>query len=316
MNVPVTSVEAIKEAQLKLAIVYLYQEKWNQAEEILLYLTADSTTSDAEVSCRLDALYYLSQIYLARHIFDLALDSCKEARSGRRKLLTKKHPLYYQSVVLLVLIYETSNDRAAAATYVKTIPADYLADRGTIPVLRFSSEGFNLSIDGELAAIKKLSEIPYGPDFPNRYTDLGLRWATGEGHQDVVQLLLWRGVKVDPYSLETATPLICAAQAGHKDVVQLLLDKGAEINRLTTRGHGSALRRASRNGHDSVVSLLLDRGAEIEGSVEDTWSTLMGAALKGHDKTLRLLLEKGADVNVMDMSTKRTGATGRGTAKH
>ena len=306
MNLQVTSVEAIKEAQLKLAIVYLYQEKWSQAEEILLYLSADSTMSNVEKICRLDALYYLSQIHLARHMFDLALDSCKEAISGRRKLLTKTHPSYYQSVVLLVLIYETSNDRTAAAMYAKTIPTDCLSDKRTIAVLRFSSKGFNLSIEGELAAVKKLSEVPYGSDFPSRYTDLGLMWAAGEGYKDVAQLLLWRGVNVDTYSVDKVTPLMCAAGAGHKDVVQLLLDKGADVNRAATRTGDSALRRAAWNGHESVVSLLLGQGAKIEGSVESGWSTLMGAALNGHDGTLELLLEKGADVNVMNRSYKRT----------
>lgn len=300
MDLHVTSVEAIKEAQLKLAIVYLYQEKWNQAEEILLYLTVDSTTSDVENNCRLDALYYLSQIYLARHVFDLALDACKEARSGRRKLLTKHHPSYYQSVVLLILIYETSNDRTAAATYAKTIPADCLSDKGTIAVLRFSSDGMNLSIDGELAAVKTLSTTPYDSDFDNRYTDLGLRWAAAEGYKNVAQLLLWRGVKVDAPSIDMVTPLMCAAQAGHTDVVQLLLDKGADIHRVGTGSGGSALSKAASNGRDSTVRLLLARGAIIEGFAGSGWSTLMGAALHGHDGTIRLLLEKGADVNVMN----------------
>ena len=306
MDLQVTSVEAIKDAQLKLAIVYLYQEKWNQAEEILLYLSADSAMSDVENICRFDALHYVSQIYLARHMFDLALDSCKEARSGRGKLLTKKHPSYYQSVVLLVLIYETSNDRTAAAMYAETIPADCLSDKGTIAVLRFSSEGSNLSIDDELAAVKTLSEVPYDPTFRNRYTDLGLRWAAGEGYKNVVQLLLWRGVNVDSYSVDMVTSLMCAAQAGHEDVVQLLLDKGADIDKTSRGSGGSALRRAAWEGHESVVSLLLGRGAKIDGSVETGWSTLMGAALNGHDGTLRLLLEKGADVNVMNTSYKRT----------
>lgn len=305
MNVQVTSIESIKEAQLKLAVVYLFQEKWDQAEEILLYLSTDSTKSDTETKLGLDAHYYLAQVYLARHNFDLAIESCKEARSGRRKHLGKQHSAYFQSVVLLILIYETSNDRTAADVYAKTIPAESLSDRSNIAVLRFSSEGSSLSIDGELAALKLLLKNPYGPNFPNNETELALRWAAGEGYKNIVQLLLWRGVKADNFNMDKETPLMRAAGKGSEDVTNLLLDKGANINIKATNGD-TALKKAALNGHESVVRLLLDRGAEIDGDVERGWSTVMIAATKGHDLTLRLLIERGATVNVMNTDIRRT----------
>ena len=302
---PAVSVEYIKKAQLKLAVTYLYQEKWDQAEEILLYLTTDTASSDAEVICRLDALYYMAQIRLARHQFDMALESCKDVRSGRKKVLGKQHPSYYQSVVLLVLIYETSNDRSAAAAYAKTVPSECLSDKAGIAVLRFSSEGSALSIDRELAAKKILTVMPYGLNYPNRETDLALRWAAGAGHQDLVQLLLWRGVNPNAPSIDSVTPLMCAATGGHEGVATVLLDKGADIN-SKANGGDSALARAARNGHESLVRMLLDRGAEIDGNSASGWSTLMGAASEGHDGILRLLIERGAGVNVMNLSNKRT----------
>ena len=291
--------EYIKRVQLKLAIAYLYQEKLNQAEEILLYLTTDSARSNLELICRNDAFYYLAQIYLARHKFDSALKACKEARSGRRKVLGKDHKSYYQSVVLLVLIYKTSNDQPAATSYAKTIPANFLSDKGTIAVLRFTSEGSGLSLDGESAAKKLLSEIPYDSTFPNRETNLGLRWAAGQGHKSVVQLLLWRGVNPESPSIDSVTPLMSAAGNGHEEIVQLLLNKGADIN-SASNDRTTALNFAARNGHELVVRVLLERGAQFDHCDRNGASTLMGPAREGHDGTVKLLLERGVPVNVRD----------------
>lgn len=56
--------------------------------------------------------------------------------------------------------------------------------------------------------------------------------------------------------------LFLAAEKGYEEVVKLLLDKGVDVN---TQGgqFGNALQAASLGGHEQMVNLLPDKGADI-----------------------------------------------------
>ena len=292
-------IEQLKEAQFQLAIAYLYQEKWEAAEEILAYLTTEPVLSPEDLVRKLDALYYLAQVYLARHQFDCALISCKEARTGQKRSSSQS---LLRTSILLVLIYETSGDRVAAALYAQTFPEQPVYDEKDIAVLRFTSHGHGLSIDEEISAQKILAnKNPYGPNYPDSKTGLALRWAAGVGYTDVVSLLLWRGVDIESSSVDGITPLMSAARGGHESTIIVLLEKGADINRQANTGD-SALKKAAGEGHMSTVRLLLDRGAKIDGDAEDLWLPLSLAAVQGHEGIARLLVERGAAVNAVNTS--------------
>jgi len=64
------------------------------------------------------------------------------------------------------------------------------------------------------------------------------------------------------------TPLIKAAGNGHKDIVQILLDNGANINNQNDIGWTPLIAAARWRGNKDVVQLLLDRGA----NTKLTWS--------------------------------------------
>jgi ankyrin repeat protein len=91
-------------------------------------------------------------------------------------------------------------------------------------------------------------------------------------------------------------PLLLAAEKGYEEVVKLLLDKGIDVN---THGgqFGNALQAASAGGHEQMVNLLLDKGADIHAQGGYFGNALMAAALKGHGHLLQLLLDKGANIN-------------------
>jgi hypothetical protein len=81
------------------------------------------------------------------------------------------------------------------------------------------------------------------------YHDEALRWASRNGHKDVVELLLKAGVDVHA---DDDLALRWALLSGHKDVVELLLKNGANVH----ADENSALRLALEEGNKDVVELL------------------------------------------------------------
>jgi ankyrin repeat protein len=54
-----------------------------------------------------------------------------------------------------------------------------------------------------------------------------LSWASENGHEAVVRLLIEKGAAVDSTEKDGQTPLLCASENGHEAVVRLLSEKGA-----------------------------------------------------------------------------------------
>merc|ERR1739848_682931 len=103
--------------------------------------------------------------------------------------------------------------------------------------------------------------------------------ATKQGHVQMVQILLEKGAKPDPFescSVERLFqrsltiykgPLHFAAEAGHVEVVKLLLEKGACLEWVKSgkeKNTPTPLYSATKNGHQEVVDLLTEEGAKRE----------------------------------------------------
>ncbi|KAJ5909044.1 hypothetical protein N7495_001726 [Penicillium taxi] len=82
-----------------------------------------------------------------------------------------------------------------------------------------------------------------------------LSWASKNGHETIVKLLLGK-----EYG---QTPLSWASKNGHETVVKLLLEKGADIKTKDKYGR-TPLSWASENGHETIFKLLLEKRADIE----------------------------------------------------
>ena len=52
----------------------------------------------------------------------------------------------------------------------------------------------------------------------------------GEGHKEIVQLLIANGADVNAKNEDGCTPLHDAAWSGHKEIVELLITAGADVN--------------------------------------------------------------------------------------
>ncbi|KAF2643051.1 ankyrin, partial [Massarina eburnea CBS 473.64] len=102
--------------------------------------------------------------------------------------------------------------------------------------------------------------------------------------------------------------LRAASRGGHEQVVKLLLEKGVDINVENGGYYGNALQGAVGNGHEDIVKLLVNHGADIntQGKYYDAGqsefynvSALYIAAVEGHEQIAKLLLaQEGIKVNL------------------
>ena len=86
--------------------------------------------------------------------------------------------------------------------------------------------------------------------------EAALRWASRNGHTEIVKLLLEAGADVHA---KNDGPLRLASENGHTEVVKLLLDAGTNFH-----ADNKALRWARRKGHTEVVKLLKAHIADAE----------------------------------------------------
>ena len=84
-----------------------------------------------------------------------------------------------------------------------------------------------------------------------------LSWASFNGHESVVKLLLENTADVVVASNKGWAPLISASSNGHDEVVKMLLEKGADGTAISKDGRTSIL-VAAEKGHESIITLLLD----------------------------------------------------------
>ena len=129
--------------------------------------------------------------------------------------------------------------------------------------------------------------------------------AAGEGHLDIVEMLLAAGAAADGVDLFQQTPLIAAALHGHLAVAQALLRAGARANEAT-RSWTPLIAAATKN-HDKIVKILLASTTDVNSAVlaetpliaacrfaprpEQPENTAKNLAI------VHALLEAGADVN-------------------
>lgn len=139
---------------------------------------------------------------------------------------------------------------------------------------------------------KRAFGVEYPYTLKSQYGLTPLSWATGNGYDDVVHLLLANDA-VDPDLKDSQygrTPLWWAAEGGHEAVVKLLLETGNVEVDAKDSDDRTPLSRAAKGGHEAVVKLLLETGnIKVDAKDSDGRTPLSRAAQGGHEAVVKLL---------------------------
>jgi ankyrin repeat protein len=153
-----------------------------------------------------------------------------------------------------------------------------------------------------LARLPKLERLetlsPQGQSFGHEF----LLEAAGQGSLEVVRALLARDVAASGKGLATRnagsgnTAVHAAAGQGHREIVYVLLQHGADVNALNAWGE-TPLHCATARDDLKTMAYLLECGAGIDVCMpgSDTGTPLWRAAGKLSLTGVRFLLEHGAD---------------------
>lgn len=197
-------------------------------------------------------------------------------------------------------------------------PLSWTARRGHEAVARLLlNERAQVNWEDNWTPPPYLGDAQYSYTWQAGHGQTPLIWATMEGHEAMVRLLLGAGAQVNSVGRHCLTPLSWAARKGHEAVARLLLDAGAQVNwkdiwiplpyirRLRAfgfnkpNGNGQTpLTWAAMNGHAAVTRLLLENKAQADSRGRlDKRTPLSWAADNGHEAIVELLLAAGAQVD-------------------
>ena len=131
----------------------------------------------------------------------------------------------------------------------------------------------------------------------NKRNETALHLAARGGFMDVAKRLLSKGADVNATGRNKETPLHYALDGGSKEVIELLVSKGAVVNAKNRYGE-TALHLAAQMGQKDVVVLLVNNGAAVQieaNRISRRRRTPFDyAAIRGHKEVAEFLIKKGA----------------------
>uniref|UniRef100_H3DE10 M-phase phosphoprotein 8 n=1 Tax=Tetraodon nigroviridis TaxID=99883 RepID=H3DE10_TETNG len=126
-----------------------------------------------------------------------------------------------------------------------------------------------------------------------------LRDAVKSGHYMTVKLALnsKEEYNLDQEDVSGMSLSMLAAAGGHDDILRLLIRKGVRVNNRQKNGT-TALMHAAEKNFLTTVAILLEAGSYVNAQTLTGETALMKACKRGNADVVRLLLEYGADCNI------------------
>jgi len=123
---------------------------------------------------------------------------------------------------------------------------------------------------------------PAGGDTPLHYVV-----RSGKGGNDIIELLIAKGADVNVKNNAGQTPVDVAAKRRRKELVKLLIERGGAV---------STIHVAAFVGDLGKVKSLMEAGTDADAKDQDGSTPLVMAVLGGHVDVVKFLVEEGADV--------------------
>lgn len=125
----------------------------------------------------------------------------------------------------------------------------------------------NASGEGHVDVVKLLLSLPakYRINITTK-NNFPIIFASSEGHTDIVKILIDYGA--DPAARQNR-PLVAASQNGHTEVVKLLLSLPSKYGINPTILHNRAIMEASRHDHRAIIKLLLQDNRVVNSLTEE-----------------------------------------------
>lgn len=121
--------------------------------------------------------------------------------------------------------------------------------------------------------------------------------AAAAGRDELVTVLVRRGVELDRPGADGLTPMAAAAWRGQRSTVRLLLRLGADVRAFSRNGQ-TPLHLAAMAGHVELVDDLLARGVPIELLNRARETAVDVAAVALQDAVMDRLIQGGADLTM------------------
>ena len=138
---------------------------------------------------------------------------------------------------------------------------------------------------GDVAKVTAILDDGFEIDTSSPRTEgfTGLHFASQEGDEPMVSLLLSRGASLDLRTRMGLTALMLASNFGQTAIVKRLLAAGALVEPREPTLGANALMMASSSGHTQVVAELLGAGAPADQVGQSDWDgkTAIVLALEG-----------------------------------
>jgi len=309
----------------KLVKSCMVQEKWDEAEEVLMQIL-DEQTRRENTSEAAETRHKLAEVYLGKDDLENAQYHCQQALNIRKRELGETDKSVRDSIQLLVQIFETKNDEISAAGYRPLLrDENWNQERNALQELSWMRAGeasTRIGVDYFEDLLPEDDEWKWEKIKKNiRRRSTGfcgagygytlLHALVEFGPDDAVQCVIEierrnRLVEIDPFvdvkDNQGNTPLHLAAE-GRLEITRLLIENGADVNEKTNDGR-TPLIIATKGRSIEIVQLLLDHGADVTAQDELEWSALHYAMFVGAGEVAEVLIETGADVEIK-------GASGR-----
>jgi len=297
----------------------LKQEKWDEAEEILLQMVEDHSRGDKIVEVA-ETRHQLAGVYLEKGDMDSALSQCQQALNIRKRGLGETDQAVCDSLELLVRIFEAKNDEVGAAGYRPLLRAEnWNQESKALEELRWMRAGeisTRIGVDyledllpeeaeSKWEKIRKNIRRRSTGFYGSGYGYTLLHALVEFGQEDSVRCLIDierrdRLVDVETFvdvkDNDGNTPLHLAVE-GRVEITRLLIENGANVNEETKTGR-TPLIIATESGSVEIVQILLDSGADVTAQDELEWTALHHAIFVGAGEIAEMLIEGGADIGI------------------